>query len=219
MNAFTRQEITAITPSRSGKGWSRVQASTATQPYQYHAVVNAMSRCIVAYQAAETESPIHSALEQTILRIERSPAGRPLLLTLNVQDYLEEEHGQGNRLLALLQQYLWSDRELIVHLDHANDDVWRSIELYKRLQMAGIPTMVDAGRSWDLPSINILLDAHIVRFNAEQLTETVEQLLGLTQKMGVLTMLTDISNESQVKWAIKQGIDWLQVDPAKSKLI
>ena len=169
---------------------------------------------MVAYQAAKAEFPIHTALEQIALRIEHSPAGRPLLLTLGLQNYMQEEHGQGNALLELLQQHLWSDRELIVHLDQPYDEAWRAIEIYKQLQRAGIPTMVDAAASWDLSSINILIDAHITLFNTTQLPEPAEQLLELAHTMGVQTLLIGIGNKAQAEWAVEQGFDWLQVNPA-----
>lgn len=123
---------------------------------------------------------------------------------------LEEKLGQSNAVLRLLQQQLWSDRELIVHLDHPDDEAWPSMELYKGLQKAGIPIMVDASAAWDLPSLNILIDAHVIRFDATQLPESVEPLLDLAQMMGIQTLLANVSNASQVEWARQMGFDWLQ---------
>lgn len=214
MNAFTRQEISAIRPSEPSKGWSRVPTCSAAQSPQYHAVVDAGTRHIVAYHATKTASSIHSVLEEIALCIDSGPAGGPLLLSLDLKDCMEEEHVEGNGLFELLERYLWSDRELMIHLGHPDDDAWCSLEMYKRLQKAGIQTMVDAGMAWDLPSTHILLDAHIIRFNAARLPPGVDQLLELAQRIGVQTLYTNIANRAQVAWALKQGIDWLQFNPA-----
>lgn len=213
MNAFTRQEISAITPRKTGARWSRVRSRFVTRSHQYDAVVDARTRHIVAYHAAKTASSIHSVLEEIPLCIESSPADSPLLLSLNLRDYVEEEHVQGNVLLELLEGYLWLDRELMIHLDHPDDDAWCSLEMYKRLQRAGIPTMVGAGRAWDLSSTNILLDAHIIRFNAAQLPTCVDQLLELSQRIGIQTLLADVRDQAHVAWALENGINLLQINP------
>lgn len=219
MNAFTRQEIKAIAPNKPGDRWSAERARTSASVYQHQPVIDIRSHRVAAYHAVKRQWAKRSALPEIKRCIESSPAGRPLLLTLSLQNYVEVEHGQGNALLQLLQQYLWADRELIVHLEHHNDETWGPLEIYKRLQKSGIPTMVDAGASWDLPSINTLLDAQIIRFNAAQLPEALEQLLQLAKTLGVQTLLTDIRNKAQVAWARKLGFDWLQFNPARPSVI
>ncbi|HZV61007.1 MAG TPA: hypothetical protein VFF75_01185 [Methylophilaceae bacterium] len=153
----------------------------------------------MAYQAVRTSSAAYSALDEIELCIAESPAARPLLLTLSMQDYLVEEYDHWKTLVKILQQHLWRDRDVIVHLKDTHEESWGVMQMYRRLQKAGILTMVDAGVRWDLASMNILVDAHIMRFNAAQLPEPVEQLLEFARSLGIQT-LAGISNKAQSEW-------------------
>jgi len=217
MNAFTRQEIKALKPI-AGARWTSSWDGTSPRAYQYQPVIDATSSRIVAYQAVRTSSAADSALDEIELCIEESPAARPLLLTLSMQDYLVEEYDHWKTLVKILQQHLWRDRDVIVHLKDTHEESWGVMQMYRRLQKAGILTMVDAGVRWDLASMNILVDAHIMRFNAAQLLEPVEQLLEFARSLGIQT-LAGICNKAQSEWATRQGIDWLQVEQAKLELV
>jgi hypothetical protein len=218
MNAFSRQEIKALKP-KTGARWICAWGGASPRSYQYQPVLDATSGRIVAYQAVITSSAAHSTLDEVELCIEEGPAGRSLLLTLSVQDYPVEEHDHRNMLVRILQQHLWRDRDVIVHLKHTHKESWGVMQMYRQLQQAGILTMVDAGVPWDLASINILVDAHIIRFHAAQLPEPVEQLLENSQSLGIHTLLAGIRNKAQAEWAARQGIDWLQVEAAEVELL
>jgi len=207
MNAFTRQEITAITPKRRARRW--VPGSAVTAGIQYSPVYDAASGQVAAYQAVTHKTAEHSLSDQIELHIENSPPGKPLLLALDLQLLLNEEHATDNAVLQTLQQHLWSEVELIACLQHAPDDAWRCMEVCKRLQKAGIPTMVNAHARWDLSSLHVLVDANTLEFSATQLPACVEQLLALAREMGIRTLLTEVKSRAQAAWAAKLGFDWL----------
>jgi hypothetical protein len=207
MNAFTRQEITAITPQRRAARWSR--ASDDIAGLRYRPVADVATGDIAAYQAMAYKTGKHSLPEQIELLIDNSPQGKPLLLALDPQQWMEEEHASDNAVLQALQQYLWSDLELIVCLQHAADEAWRSLEIYKQLQQAGIPTVVDAHAPWDASSLNVLVDANTLQFSASRLPACITQLLGLAREMGIRTLLTEVSSKAQAAWAARLGFDWI----------
>jgi len=207
MNAFTRHEITAITPKRRIESWCR--ASDGGSLTRYQPILDAATGLIAAYRSVARKTSAHSLSERVELHIENSPPDKPLLLTLDHHQFMDEEHATDNAVLQVLQQHLWADVELIVCLRHAADEALLCMETYKRLQKAGIPTMVDAHAPWDLPSINTLVDANTLKFDASQLPASLEQLLGMAREMGIRTLLTEVKSRTQAAWAARKGFDWL----------
>ena len=103
MNAFTRQEISAIRPSEPSKGWSRVPTCSVAQSPQYHAVVDAGTRHIVAYHATKTASSIHSVLEEIALCIDSGPAGGWKRLLMRLAGRLERLERQSEASAAVVR--------------------------------------------------------------------------------------------------------------------
>ncbi|HYD33304.1 MAG TPA: hypothetical protein VEA39_01945 [Methylophilaceae bacterium] len=201
MNAFTRQEISAITPETIHPAWIKSSPKAAFRTYQ--PVVDITSRRVVAYQA---KSPLIRTGENQLSKlIKQSPPGRPLLITLDLQEFMDEQ-GSSDDMVSVLQQYLWSEFDVIVHLDGSPNDS-ELMQFYEQLQWAGVPTMVDATADWNPSSINILLDANIIRFTLPYFPET---LLEMTQQLGIQTLLAEIDGV-QIHNAKRLGFEWIQV--------
>ena len=207
MNAFTRQEITAINPKRRIEGWCRAPNGDSLTRYQ--PILDAVSGLIAAHRIVANKTSEPSLSELIELHIENSPPDKPLVLTLDHRQFMSEEHVTDNAVLQVLQQHLWADVELIVCLQHAPDEALICMETYKRLQRAGIPTMVDAHAPWDLPSINTLVDSNTLKFDASQLPASLEQLLSMAREVGIRTLLTEVKSRTQATWAARKGFDWL----------
>lgn len=219
MNAFTRQEITAVhlTGLRKSAAWKSEQLEVHQQ-ITYLPIVDAYTARIIGYQAAANIE--YGAFDCLRMQIMNSPTTGLLLMELDAADCLGKGYCQANHLCALFMQEAWTERELVIQLrgsQHAT--AWQSAQMQKRLQTAGI----NIAMSWDsrlnlLNNIDMLIDARVITFEARLLepdsqhsaAKVVTQVLHIAQKLGIQTMLAGVSDGEEMQKARELGFDWLQ---------
>lgn len=215
MNAFTRQEISAVhltRKTRAGQAEQRLPGRQLT----YLPIVHARSGRIIGYQAdAGADGGIIDCLRRQLMN---SPACGLLLMELEAADCLQKNRCQANHMCALFSQEAWTERELVIHLRYGQDgSAWQVTQMQKRLQAQGVGFAV----SWDgcpsLLSMDALIDARLIRFEASALetdddaqARVVLQVMSLAHALGIQTLLAGVSDGEQVEKARKLGFDWLQ---------
>lgn len=215
MNAFTRQEVSAVHLTRKTMEWQAEQQLPGRQ-LTYLPIVQARSGRIVGYQAeVSSDSAVIECLRMQLMH---SPACGLLLMELEAADCLQKNHCQANHMCDLFSQEAWTERELVIHLRYGQDgSAWQAMQMQKRLQAQGIGFAV----SWDgcpiLLSIDALIDARLIRFEAKALktdddaqARVMAQVLNLAQALGIQTLLAEVSDGEQMEQARKLGFDWLQ---------
>ena len=133
MNAFTRQELTAIHLKGPGKPavWKSEQPLFDHQPTIYLPIMDARDAHIVGYQAvAANECGTVDCLRKQIMN---SPAPGLLLIELDAAGCLGKGHCQASHLCALFMQDAWTERELVIQLRGRRYD-GQYAQMQKRLQ-------------------------------------------------------------------------------------
>ena len=218
MNAFTRQETTALhlTGSRKPAAWKSEQPDSVRQQITYLPIVDAHATRIVGYQAAADTG--HSAFDCMRTQIMNSPASGLLLMELDAADCLARGRCQTNHLCALFMQEAWTERELVIQLRGSRHGAWQSAQMQKRLQAVGIAIAVSWDGGLDLLGIDTLIDARVITFEARLLqpdsqhsaAKAVTQVLHAARKLGIQTMLAGVSDGEEMQKARELGFDWLQ---------
>jgi hypothetical protein len=218
MNAFIRQEISAVHLTRQGKGqpWKPGQTLAESPSTTYLPIVDARLHHIVGYQAAaETASGAFECVRRQLMH---GPQSGLLLVELDAAACMKSGRCHTHHLCSLFSHEAWTERELVIHLRYGHDDsAWPAMQMQKRLQAGGIGFAV----SWDgcpnLLSLNALIDARLIRFEASALetdnktqASAVAEVLNLAQALGIQTMLAEVGDGEQVEAARRLGIDWLQ---------
>lgn len=216
MNAFTRQELTAIHLKGPGKPavWKSEQPLFDRRPSTYLPIMDARDAHLVGYQAvAATESGAFDCLRKQIMN---SPAPGLLLIELDAAGCLGKGRCQASHLCALFMQDAWTERELVIQLRGRRHD-GQYAQMQKRLQSAGISFAISWDGRMDLPSIDTLIDARLLTFDAALLrphwqpsaVKAVAQVLNVVRKLGIQTMLTGVSDGEEMENARELGFDWL----------
>lgn len=217
MNAFTRQEITAVhlARSRHPAAWKSEQLP-GRQEITYLPVVDARSTRIVGYQV--TAGSKSGAFDCLRMQIMNSPASGILLVELDA-DCLKNGRCHANYMCALFSQEAWTERELVIHLRlHRHSPDWQAMQMQKRLQALGIDVAVSWDGCFSLLALDALIDARVIRFKASALeperriseSKAMAQVLQIAKRLGIQTMLAGVSDGEQMEKARKLGFDWLQ---------
>ena len=216
MNAFTRQELTALHLKGPGKPavWKSEQPLFDHQPTIYLPIMDARDAHIVGYQAvAANECGTVDCLRKQIMN---SPAPGLLLIELDAAGCLGKGHCQASHLCALFMQDAWTERELVIQLRGRRYD-GQYAQMQKRLQSAGISFAVSWDGRMDFSSIDTLIDARLITFDTALLrphwqpsaVKAVTQVLHVARKLGIQTMLTGVSDGEEMENVKELGFDWL----------
>lgn len=215
MNAFTRQEIQAVNRrfAQTGNLWhlrGRHFKGVSKSLIEYHPVVHADTHEVIGYHARPASRAPQDSYALMRLQIGQSPSAQTLFVSLDADDYLRAERSNGNRFLELFRQHAWAESELIVDVSCKTGHISKEQMVRERLQDAGIATVFDFRNTcWDVFSINALIDARVVTFDAGALRHH-ECAVEAARKMGVQAMLVNVVAPDQILAAKELGIDWLQ---------
>lgn len=213
MDAYSPQEFSAVHQPQVGSKWKSGNEQPAR--FTYLPIVDARASRVVGYQAAAADGVVVDCLRQQLMH---SPACGLLLMELEAADCLQKGRCQSNHMCALFSQEAWTDRELVIHLhsDPSGSD-WPVIQMQKRLQSQGIGFSVNWKGCQSLLSMDALIDARLIRFEASALeagddvqAASLSHGLHLARSLGIQTLLTGVSDGEQVEAARSQGFDWLQ---------
>lgn len=217
MNAFTRQEITAVHLTRTRNEAVSEVGLILPGKTAYLPIVDARSSRILGYQA--TVDPGLGSFDCTRMQIAKSPAQGLLLMDMSAADCLKGGPCGAGRFCDLFAREAWTERELVIHVRcKGQGSVCEVARMQQRLQSAGIGVAVSWEGCVSLHALDALIDARVIRFEATILepdrqlasSHAMDQVLRVAKRLGIQTMLAEVSDGEQIEQARRLGFDWLQ---------